>query len=145
MDDHNARRRAAEAFWASHRATWEASGGTEMAEVLGMKVIQLNTVGRVTGTPRWVLLTTLPADGGGWLVAASNLGADHDPDWWQNLRAAGGQGSVTVDGDTVPVVAEELSGDERAAAYERFVETYPDYASYREQTSREIPVVHLKP
>ena len=144
MDDREANRKAAEGFWASHRATWEGSGGKEMNHVLGMDVLQLNMVGRVSGEPRWVLLTSLPADRG-WLVVASNLGADTDPNWWQNLRAADGRGSVTIGGTTVPIVAEALSGADRDAAYQRFIDTYPDYANYRKQTSREIPVIHLTP
>ena len=90
-DERAAKRAGAQKFWAAHRATWEASGGTEMTEVLGMDVVQLNTVGRSSGELRWVLLTTLPAETG-WLVVASNLGADTDPNWWANLQAAGGKG-----------------------------------------------------
>lgn len=144
-DERAAKRAGAQKFWAAHRATWEASGGTEMTEVLGMDVVQLNTVGRKSGELRWVLLTTLPADAGGWLVVASNLGADSDPNWWTNLQAAGGKGSVTVKGTTTPVTATALAGAERDAAYQRFVDTYPGYVEYRQATTREIPVVHLEP
>ena len=118
-----------------------------MAHVLGMQVLQLNTTGRTSGEHRRVLLTTLDADAdaGGWLVVASNLGADIDPNWWLNLAAADGRGSVTIGGNTVPVVAEALTGTARSAADQRVVDTFADYDTYRHQTSREIRVVHLKP
>jgi hypothetical protein len=38
----------------------------------------------------------------------------------------------------------ELSGDERAQWWQRAVETWPTYASYQEQTDREIPLFLLE-
>jgi deazaflavin-dependent oxidoreductase (nitroreductase family) len=137
-------RAEAEEFWRHHREVWAASGGTKLTEVLGMGVIQLNTVGRRTGEDRWNLLTYLPAERG-WLVAASNLGADNDPGWWKNLVAADGKGSVTVDGTTTPIRAKALAGDERAAAWARFVDTYEGYGDYEKTADRTIPVVALVP
>jgi deazaflavin-dependent oxidoreductase (nitroreductase family) len=131
-------------FWKHHKQVWDSSGGTEMNEVLGMGVLQLNTTGRRTGNSRSVLLTYLN-DENGWLVAASNLGADHDPAWLQNLRASDGQGSVTIGSDTTPIRARALAGAERDQAYQRFISTYDGYANYEKWTDREIPVVALKP
>jgi deazaflavin-dependent oxidoreductase (nitroreductase family) len=137
-------RAAAGPFWQHHKAVWEASGGTEMTETLGMGVLQLTTVGRRSGLDRWVLLTYLPAESG-WLVAASNLGADHDPGWWQDLQANDGRGTVTVGGTTTPVRARALDGAARDEAYANFVDTYEGYAHYAEWTDRRIPVVLLEP
>jgi deazaflavin-dependent oxidoreductase (nitroreductase family) len=137
-------RTAAEGFWQQHREAWAASGGKEMTSVLGMDVLQLNTVGRSSGEDRWALLTCLPADAG-WLVVASNLGADQDPGWWKNLQAADGRGSVTIGGTTTPVRAHALPGGERDEAYARFVSTYDGYADYEKWTDRAIPVVALVP
>jgi len=39
----------------------------------------------------------------------------------------------------------EVSGEERAAWWERAVETWPDYATYQTKTTRQIPVVILEP
>jgi F420H(2)-dependent quinone reductase len=52
--------------------------------------------------------------------------------------------TVTVDGQTVPIRARELEGDERAEAFDRFVATYEGYAQYVEWTDRQIPVVLLQ-
>ena len=137
-------RAQAEDFWQQHRQAWAASGGQKMTEVLGMQVLQLNTVGRRSGEDRWVLLTCLPAERG-WLVSASNLGADSDPGWWKNLQAADGRGSVTIDGTTTPIRAHALVGQERDEAYARFVATYDGYGQYEKWTDRTIPVVALVP
>ncbi|HEY1970567.1 MAG TPA: nitroreductase/quinone reductase family protein [Pseudonocardia sp.] len=142
-EQEDARAQAAQ-FWKHHKEVWDASGGTEMNEVLGMGVLQLNTTGRRSGSSRSVLLTYLN-DENGWLVAASNLGADHDPGWLRNLRASDGQGSVTIGSDTTPVKAQELVDVERDRAYQRFVSTYEGYANYEKWTDREIPVVALRP
>ena len=143
MSEREEMRVAAERMWAVHRKTWQESNGTQMNEMLGMKVIQLNTTGRVSGEPRWVLLTC-KEDARGWLVVASNLGADRDPNWWLNLKASGGEGSVTTGGETHAVRARSLKGEENRAAYDDFAATYDGYQKYREWTERHIPVVLLE-
>ena len=144
MAERDEARAAAEPFWEHHKQVWAASGGTEMAETLGMGVLQLTTVGRRSGEERWVLLTYLPAEEG-WLVAASNLGADRDPGWWQNLQANDGRGSVTIEGTSTPIKARALTGAARDEAYARFCDTYEGYRAYERWTDREIPVVLLEP
>lgn len=142
MGEREEARAMAAPFWQHHREVWASSGGTELTEMLNMKVLQLTTVGRRSGEERWVLLTFRPHPEG-WLVVASNLGADRDPDWWRNLLANDGKGTVTVDGETYPVQARELDGAERDEAFARFVEAYEDYRRYEEWTDRPIPVVLL--
>jgi deazaflavin-dependent oxidoreductase (nitroreductase family) len=43
------------------------------------------------------------------------------------------------------MTARELTGEEKAAWWERAVAAYPDYADYQERTDREIPVFLLEP
>lgn len=142
MGEREEAREMAAPFWKQHREIWEASGGTELTEMLNMKVLQLTTVGRSSGEERWVLLTHQPHDEG-WVVVASNLGADEDPNWWKNLLANDGKGTVTVDGETHPIEARELTGAERDEQFARFVEAHADYEKYVEWTDRPIPVVLL--
>jgi hypothetical protein len=40
-------------------------------------------------------------------------------------------------------MAREITGDEKAAWWERSVAAYPDYANYQKKTTREIPVFVL--
>lgn len=142
MGEREEARAVAAPFWRQHREIWEASGGTELTEMLNMRVLQLTTVGRRSGEARWVLLTFQPHDEG-WVVVASNLGADEDPGWWRNLRANDGHGTVTVDGETHRVQARELTGAERDELFARFVEAHGDYQKYVEWTDRHLPVVLL--
>ncbi len=142
MGEREEARAMAAPFWQQHREVWEASGGTELTEMLNMKVLQLTTTGRRSGRDRWVLLTFQPHDEG-WVVVASNLGADEDPGWWRNLQAAEGHGSVTVDGVSHPVRARVLEGAEHDEYFARFVDAHPDYEKYVEWTDRPIPVVLL--
>ena len=43
----------------------------------------------------------------------------------------------------MPVVAEELGPEERAAAWRLMLQTWPNYAKYEERTERLIPVFRL--
>lgn len=144
MGEREDARAEATQFWKHHKKVWADSNGSEMNEVLGMGVLELTTTGRRSGNSRSVLLTYL-TDDDRWLVAASNLGSDHDPAWLQNLRANDGSGSVTIGSETTPIRARALTGAERDQAYRRFVDTYDGYAAYEKWTDREIPVVALTP
>ena len=67
----------------------------------GGDLLFLTTTGRKTGKPRNTPVLYLP-DGNGWLVVASNGGADWEPGWWLNLRA-GGTGTVELGGKRTEV------------------------------------------
>ena len=43
------------------------------------------------------------------------------------------------------MTARLVTGDERAAWWERAVAAYPDYADYQTKTDREIPVFVVEP
>jgi len=134
------------AFWKQHKDVWEKSNATKMTNLSGMDVIEVIVPGRKSGEERSVLLTSLPADDGGWIVTASNLGSDKHPNWWLNLQANDLRGSVRAAGDDV-VAAEvvELQGDERQRAWDRLVASDSSYGEYETATSRVIPVIELRP
>jgi hypothetical protein len=50
---------------------------------------------------------------------------------------------VTIGGQAIPVVAEQLQGEEAEEAFERFVELARNYAEYRSRTDRQIRVFRL--
>lgn len=113
----------------------------------GTGLVLLHTVGATTGRPR-----TNPAmslrDGDDWLVVASAKGAPRDPGWAHNLRARPQvEIEAVVDGhaETVAVTATELTGDERSAAFERFVSRAPAFADYQDRAPRRLPVFRLSP
>ena len=109
----------------------------------GVKVILLTTQGRKSGK-----LFTTPLGGfehpDGYVIVASNSGSPTHPAWYYNLKS-NPQVTVQVYENIVPVTAEFLSGDSRAKAWQRVITTAPSYANYEKRTSREIPVILLRP
>jgi deazaflavin-dependent oxidoreductase (nitroreductase family) len=109
----------------------------------GGDLLMLTTTGRTTGKRRTTPLLHLAREGG-WVVVASNGGADWEPGWWLNLRA-GSPASVEVDGRSVPVRGEEVTGPERDELWRELTERVFDFDSYQVKVSRRIAVVRLTP
>ena len=72
---------------AVHRALIKVAPRRFGDEALGMPVLELTTVGRRSGRPRSVMLTSPVRDGEAIVVVASRGGDDRHPDWLLNLRA----------------------------------------------------------
>ena len=108
-------------------------------------LLALTTIGRKTGQERSTPVGGFPGGGGSWIVVASAAGAAANPSWYLNLAAHPDRATVTTGGRTVPVVAEELHGAERAAAWRVVTSTSPGFAQYQSRTDRELPVIRLTP
>lgn len=137
------RTKAMELFWKAHRFLYRVSGGRIGGRVIGMPVLMLTTTGRKSGRPRTNVLTYLP-QGRVSVVFASNAGEPRHPAWWLNL-AADPHATVQRGRETMPVVAREADGEERARLWDEVVRTEAGYAVYAERTTRRIPVVVLEP
>ena len=109
----------------------------------GGDLLLLTTTGRKTGKARTTPLIYL-ADGGRWVVVASNGGANWEPGWWLNLQA-GGTGTVEVAGTTTPVRGEEVDGPERDRLWRELNERVFDYGQYQAKVDRRLAVVALTP
>jgi F420H(2)-dependent quinone reductase len=130
--------------WSREQADkYAESGGAEAADMKGMPIILLTTVGAKTGKLRKTPLMRVE-HGGEYAVVASLGGAPKNPVWYYNIaknpRVELQDGSVTRDYDS-----REVFGDEKATWWERAVEAYPDYADYQTKTDRQIPVFVLTP
>jgi F420H(2)-dependent quinone reductase len=130
--------------WSRDQADkYAESGGAEAADMKGMPIILLTTVGAKTGKLRRTPLMRVE-HGGEYAVVASLGGAPKNPVWYWNIaknpRVELQDGSVTRDYDS-----REVFGDEKATWWERAVEAYPDYADYQTKTDRQIPVFVLTP
>jgi len=122
---------------------YEGSGGTAGTTLRGMPVILLTTKGARSGKLRKTPLMRVEHDGV-YAAVASLGGAPKHPVWYFNVRA--NPVIELRDGPTVrDMTAREVSGDEKAAWWERAVAAYPDYADYQRKTDREIPVFVLEP
>jgi len=130
--------------WARKQAElYEASGGTEGVDLRGHRVIVLTSVGAKTGKLRKTALMRVEHDGV-YAVVASLGGAPKHPVWYFNITA--NPHVELQDGpDKNDYLAREVTGDEKAVWWERAVEAWPDYATYQEKTSRQIPVFVLEP
>jgi F420H(2)-dependent quinone reductase len=126
---------------AIHRAIYSASGGRVGSRIAGMPVLLLTTVGRKTGRERTSPLTYFEEDGAIVLVASYG-GRPHNPDWFENLVAAG-EGEVTIGRERRRMRARRATADERSKWWPRIVETYDGYAKYQAKTTREIPLAIL--
>jgi deazaflavin-dependent oxidoreductase (nitroreductase family) len=116
----------------------ERSGGTEGMTLRGMPVILLVTKGARSGKLRKTPLMRVERDGAYALVASLG-GAPKHPVWYYNLLA---DPHIELQDGTErrDMVVREISGEEKAAWWERAVAAFPNYAEYQEKTERQIPV-----
>jgi deazaflavin-dependent oxidoreductase (nitroreductase family) len=130
--------------WAREQAEkFEASGGTEAADLQGRPIILLTSVGAKTGKIRKTPLMRVEHNGE-YAVVASRGGAPTHPVWYWNLVK--NPHVELQDGDVKrDYRAREVSGEERAVWWERAVEAWPPYAEYQTKTDRIIPVFVLTP
>ena len=120
---------------------YERTGGQEANTLrdTGLPVVIVTMRGNKSGKIRKVALMRVEHNGE-YALVASKGGAPTHPVWYHNLKADPDE--VTVQDGPEPFVARvrEVTGDERAAWWERAVAAYPPYAEYQQRTAREIPV-----
>jgi deazaflavin-dependent oxidoreductase (nitroreductase family) len=108
----------------------------------GMNDLLLTTRGRKTGKLRRTALV-YARDGGRYIVAASNAGADEHPAWYLNLVASPTV-TVQVGSQTFAATAWTATAAEKPRLWQLMVATMPSYQGYQEATSRDIPVVIIE-
>lgn len=130
--------------WARSQAeTFEASGGHEAAELRGVPIIVLTTVGAKTGGLRKTALMRVEHDGR-YLVVASKGGAPEHPAWFHNLVK--NPRVELQDGDVKrEYQAHQAEGAERDEWWARAVAVWPDYDEYQKKTERRIEIFVLEP
>lgn len=117
------------------------SSGTTLRET-GLAVVIVTNIGAKTGAVRKTPLMRVEHEGG-YAAVGSMGGAPKNPVWVYNVRE--NPQVVLQDGaETWEMTAREVSGDERAAWWERAVAAYPPYAEYQTRTERVIPVFVLE-
>lgn len=119
------------------RGRWSMLGRATLPQLI------LTTTGRVSGEPRAATLLFV-RDGERFVVLGSNWGQEHHPAWSSNLLAQP-HASVTVAGETTPVVATIASDEDRARLMPALLEVWPGYAAYAERSGRELRMFTLTP
>ncbi len=122
---------------------FRANNGNVTSNGFGRSLVLVHHIGAKSGTPRVTPLVSFPAAGGGWLIAASKGGAPENPSWFHNLRAHPETVIEAPDDGEVEVLAEELHGEERGAAWAQFTTGHEVFAGYERTTARTIPLVRL--
>jgi deazaflavin-dependent oxidoreductase (nitroreductase family) len=122
-------------------AEYEASGGARANTLrdTGLPVIVVTMIGKKTGKVRKIPLMRVEHDGE-YALVASHGGAPEHPRWYYNLLA---NPEVRFQDGAEPfdAVVREVTGEEKAAWWERAVAAYPNYAEYQTRTEREIPLL----
>ncbi|HEX5729488.1 nitroreductase family deazaflavin-dependent oxidoreductase [Microbacterium sp.] len=127
-----------------HRALLALSGGRLGSTLASMPVVELHTIGRLTGTRRTVLLTSPVHDSDRYVLVASKGGAPRHPSWYLNLLSHPDL-ELTVRGRTLALRARTATGEERDELWRAIVGADPGYARYQHKTRRKIPVVVCEP
>jgi len=129
---------------AVHRGLIKLTGGRVGWQV-AMPVLELTTVGRKSGQPRSVLLTSPHQEGDTWVVVASRGGDDTHPAWFLNLRDKPEVEVSLKGGPKQPMSARVADAEERARLWPKITADFKNYAQYQTKTEREIPLVFLEP
>ncbi len=130
---------------AVHRAALKVTGGRIGWTVLNMPALELTTIGRRSGQPRTVMLTSPLQEGSTLVVVASRGGDDTAPLWYLNLCADPDVGVSFQGRPVVRMHARVASTQERARLWPLVVADHQNYAHYQTRTTREIPLVLLEP
>ncbi len=133
--------------WVSEQiAAYEASGGTEANTLrdTGIPIVVITMKGRKSGKIRKIALMRVE-HAGEWAFVASKGGATTHPGWYHNMVADPDNIWLQDGPEPFKVAVREVSGDERAAWWERSVAVFAPYAEYQEKTDREIPVLVATP
>jgi deazaflavin-dependent oxidoreductase (nitroreductase family) len=129
---------------AVHRGLIKLTGGRVGWQV-AMPVLELTTIGRKSGQPRSVLLTSPHQEGDTWVVVASRGGDDTHPAWFLNLRDNPEVEVSLKGGPKQPMRARVADAGERARLWPKITADFKNYAQYQTKTEREIPLVFLEP
>lgn len=120
---------------------FRARGGRVGGVFEGTPLLLLHHTGAESGASRVTPVGYL-RDGRRYVIFASNGGAPRDPAWVGNLGAEP-LTSIEVGSETIDVVAERATGEERERLFALGAARFPQLAEYARKTDRVIPVIAL--
>ncbi|MFC8955666.1 nitroreductase/quinone reductase family protein [Streptomyces sp. NPDC057101] len=127
---------------AMDRAVHRLTRGKVLLSAQMLPGLVLTARGARSGLPRVTPLACMPERDGGWLLVGSNFGRPGHPAWTANLLTHP-DAEVNWRGEDVPVRAELLTGEDRAAAWRAALLFWPPYATYQARVEREIRLFRL--
>ncbi|AOR33712.1 deazaflavin-dependent nitroreductase [Streptomyces fodineus] len=125
------------------RAVHRLTRGRVLLSAQLLPGVILTSTGARTGLPRRTPLACMPEeDGTSWLLVGSNFGRTGHPAWTHNLLAHP-EASISWKGRDIPVTAQLLEAEERAAAWTALLEFWPPYSTYQARVTRKIRVFRI--
>lgn len=124
-----------------HAALYRRIDSPRVRRIAGLPILLLTVKGRRSGKPIMTPVCFVEVEGG-YAVAGSANGADTEPQWFRNLRAAS-EASVEVGADAHRVRVRVLPSAERDAVWARFLTEGMTFAGYEAKTERVIPIAEL--
>jgi deazaflavin-dependent oxidoreductase (nitroreductase family) len=131
-------------FLVLHVFMYRLTGGKLGGEMRGFKVLILTTKGRKSGKFFSTPLGYFERDGS-YIIVASNGGGTNHPSWYHNIKGNPDDVMIQVKDKKMKVKPEIILGEPRRPLYDWIVSIAPNYGDYEKQTTREIPLVFLKP
>ena len=122
---------------------YQRTGGKIGGHMQGLRVLLLTTTGRKTGKKRTTPLGYFEHDGS-YVIIASNAGFDTHPAWFHNLRS-NPQVALQIQDKQLAAIAEPAAPELRKQLWAKLVELAPGYQAYEKRTTREIPLIILRP
>ena len=130
-------------FSSAHVSLYRWSNGKIGGRFRNGDVLLLTTSGRKSGKKRTTPLIYV-RDGNRLVLIASNGGSAKDPGWWRNLKHSP-LAEVQLKDTRQTIYAERVFGSERERLWQLMTSTLPFYDGYAKKTTRDIPVVVLRP
>lgn len=123
---------------------YRLTGGRMGGSMRDFRVLLLTTKGRKSGKERTTPLGYFE-DAGAYIITASSTALlGQEPAWFLNLKS-NPQVNIQVMDKRLAAIAEQAPQGERNQLWARLIEVSPSYAAYQERTTREIPMVILRP
>lgn len=112
-------------------------------KIQGLPVLLLTTTGRKTGKKRTTPLGYFEYDGS-YVISATYAGLDVHPAWFHNLKS-NPMVVLQIQGRRLAALAEPADPTRRKQLWDTLVKLSPSYGAYEKRTTREIPMVLLRP
>ena len=128
-----------------HRVALKLTAGRAGWRLLGMPALELTTIGRKSGQPRSVMLTSPLQEGSTVAVVATRGGDDKPPAWFLNIVENPDVEVVYMGRPKQRMKARVADAAERERLWPLITTDHKSYAGYQTKTEREIPVVLLEP
>ena len=119
-------------------------GTSPMALLNPGQVLVIETTGRRPGRQRFTPVGYWQEPDGAYVLGGGAASQTRTPDWVANLRASP-QAALWIGRRRIPVLAHELTDDERDAAQQKAARIWPGIDRYQKRSGRVIPSFRLVP